>query len=431
MITLRRRGRAGTTTESLAYFNANIAFRTLFDTICVVSGFVFVDYALSLGIPRERMGIFPAIVYLACVFQILGLWMVSRFSDRKRFVLFFGLLEPVLLLAAVIAIPFLPSAWRLWPLLGLIFIAAASMHLTRPTTDAWLSTAIPARIRGRVLGRRFQVVGILTIAGMLIMGLVARYIPRDASLGFAGILAFGCLLGVLAVVMFRRVSLPIEAAATRMRWADLATILRHRLFVRFLGAVVLYNIPFWLLTPYHQVYHLTVLHLRETTIALIMMLCYAVNSLLSPFFGRWVDRMGSRRVIYLFSPFYAGFFIFYLLSGPRQPWLVLGAWICFGIGNAAYASANSAALYHALHDVESRQHFFAAYNLALFLMTSIMAAISTATIGLYRSLTLHLGPVTLDQFHLLYLTGLLLFSGCFLGTQLLPGRMKPEKPFEK
>lgn len=422
----RREARAGNPlTRALAYFNANIAFRTLCDTICAVSGFVFVDYALSLGIPKEQIGYFPALVYLASLFQLVGLWAVPHFRNRKHFILAFGYLEPVVFIMAILGALAAPMPLRFPLLVGLLFLASAALHMTRPVTDAWLATAIPSRVRGRVLGRRFQVVSALTIAGMLLMGVMARLAAgsgRHSSAGFALVLVFGGMLGLAAMFMFARITLPIAAEERRMNWADARTILRHRPFRRFLGAVVLYNLPFWLATPYHQVYHLKVLQLRETTIAGIMMGSYALNFLLSPFFGRWIDRLGSRRIIFAFTPVYVGFFAAYLFSSPARPWLVFVAWLCFGIGNSAYASANTAALYQSLSDVERRQPFFALYNLGIFFSTAVMATVSAALVSLLKDASLVIGPIMLGQFQLLYLTCLGVFSISFLGTALLPAK---------
>jgi len=409
--------------QSLAYFNWNMVFRNLFDSICGVSGFVFIDYALSLGVPKEKTGFFLSIAYLACLFQIIGLWVTNYAADRKRFVLFFAYLEPLMYVAAVVASLLAPVSLRFPLLIGLIFIAAASVHLTRPTTDDWLATAIPERIRGRFIARRYRLSCFVMIAVMLGMGYVARYINHSYSLGFACFLIAGCGLGLLAAYMFRGITMPKTSAESRLDWHDIPQILRHRLFTRYLIATLLYNVPFWLACPFYSVFHLKVLYLNEITIAYLMVGSFAVKILISPFLGRWVDRFGPRRMIYAIAPFYGSFFLIYFFSNAQYAWLVFPAWwLCAGVGDSVYNVASTTALYQAVQGSPVRQAFFATYNLSCLFLAAIGAAAGTFFVNACKNFTLTLGPFTFGNFQLLYGLAFVLFVFCQFSTQLLPGR---------
>ena len=124
------------TRSSLAWFNWNISLRGVFETICGGTTMVFVAYALVIGVPRDAMGYFSATIGFACILQLLCLPLVSRVRRRKRFILIVAVIEPLLLVAAVLLTPILPPALR--PIsLGLAVFLAACISPGRLPTTGW------------------------------------------------------------------------------------------------------------------------------------------------------------------------------------------------------------------------------------------------------------------------------------------------------
>ena len=73
---------------------------------------------------------------------------------------------------------------------------------------------------------------------------------------------------------------------------------------------------------------------------------FVIKILLLPFFGRLVDRIGGRAMIYLASPLYIMLFAFYAISGPGRAWPVFVGWALTGIAEGAYGVAATTALYN-------------------------------------------------------------------------------------
>ncbi len=149
VIRIRPRFSGSMMRRTLAAFTWNLGFRSVYDSVCIVSGIVFVNYALDMGVSKEQIGYFPALVSLACLLQIGGLLLANAIRDRKRFVMSLGIIEPLLLLLAIFTSLLLPSGIRFLPLALCVFLSAAALHLTRPMLDNWLASSIPVGIRGR------------------------------------------------------------------------------------------------------------------------------------------------------------------------------------------------------------------------------------------------------------------------------------------
>ena len=426
VIGAREKFRGAVMRRTLVAFNWNLGFRGVYDAVCVVNGIVFVNFALALGVNKEEIGYFPALVSLACLLQLVGLLLTNYVRERKRYVLTLGFLEPLLLLLAIVAAVTLPAGSRFYLLALCIFLSAAALHLTRPTLDNWLASSIPAGIRGRYLGRRLQVVSLVLVLSTLLLGFVADHIPRHHAAGFAYLLALGTLFGLAAVMALRWADLPASCREARVHWTDLRAIGQERPFVRCVLAMTIYNLPFFLGAPFYTVFALEELHMRSSLVAFLLIGYYCIKVLFSQHLGRLVDRLGARHAIYLVTPLYLLFFLLYALSTPRTVWLIFLAWSIVSLADAVFTIAAMSALYRSIPETSARQTFFALYNQLLLLMTAVGAAAAASTMQALKGRTLTLGPWTFDHFHILYLSCFLLLIPCLFGTQLFPGRARAE-----
>lgn len=232
------------TRDSLAWFNWNISLRGVFETICGGTTLVFVAFALAIGVPSEAMGYFVAVISCACIVQLLGMPLANRVRRRKRFILTVALVEPIVLIAAVLITPLLPPGLRPVSLGLAVFAAAACLHLTRPFSDDWLATTIPSGLRGRYIGRRIRVASIAIIASTLAVGGGVELLGKDNSVGLATLLIVGAVFGVLAAWMLAKATKPVLQEPATFTLADLRAVWRTRPFIRLtLGTVVL-MLPF-------------------------------------------------------------------------------------------------------------------------------------------------------------------------------------------
>ena len=176
------------TRDSLAWFNWNISLRGVFETICGGTTLVFTAFALVIGVPQDAMGYFTAIISFSCILQVLGMPLASRVRRRKRFILTVALIEPMLLIAAVLLAPLLPAELRPVSLGLAFFLASACLHLTRPYSDDWLATTIPSGLRGRYIGQRLRLSSIAIIASTLVVGAGVELLGKTNGAGLAGLL---------------------------------------------------------------------------------------------------------------------------------------------------------------------------------------------------------------------------------------------------
>jgi MFS family permease len=407
------------TIRSLESFNWSLGFRAVFDTICGGATFVFVAFALSLGVPKERMGYLTSVVSFACVIQMLSLIFTTRVRSRKKFIVTVALGEPILMIGAVLFVPLLAPALRILALGTAVFVAAASLHLTKPLTDEWLATTIPAGVRGRYLGRRIQIMSVAYVVTMLAAGWVVDWVGKTNTAGLAIVLGFGGCFGILSVVALSHATMPTDTAMARVEWSDIPGTFRCRPFRRYIIGMLLYTVPFFLAVPYYQVFNLEVLGLKPSFVAYMSAGYCVVKIAVMPLMGRMLDRKGARFMMFWAGPTYVLFFLGYALSGPGRVWPAVAAWLLAGLGDAAFSVAMPASLYATVPRGSARPAYFALSNLVLLATYGVGAVAAVPLLEALKSVHVRLGPFVLDQFQCFYGLWTLLMVPCMFGALLL------------
>jgi len=408
--------------RALALFNWNAGLRLWYDGVAGISGFVFVGFALALGVEKEKMGYLASAASLACIGQVIGILIANVVRDKKRYIMLLCLLDPLLFIATLIAVWYVPLSLRFPVLLLGVLLCAAVLQSASPLVAEWVASTIPTSLRGRYMGRRMQIFGAVAVTATLLIGIATQHLKVFGIPGYLGILLVGAVLGMLAVRPLRNIPLPAVSANARVDWSALPQVLRTAPFLRLLVGTVLFFLPFWMVAPYYQVYNLKILGLNEQTISWMMVGYYLLKIVLSPLAGQWVDRLGARVVIWLTSPIYIIFFVLYVISTPATWWLVMAAWTLVGVADALLTIAFNVSLFHVVPDTPARPAYFAFYNISVVLCAAVCAAVAAAIVSALARTTVISSPLHLGQFQLFFAIVLVVLLPCLLSTWLFPGK---------
>jgi MFS family permease len=418
------------TRATLASLSWNMALRSVFDTLAGGTTFVFVAFALSVGVPKEKMGLVISLVGFACVLQLAGFMLGGKVRDKKRFVITLAVAEPVILIAAVLLVPWLPPGWRVVSLGAAAFTAAAFLHITKPLAEDWVASTVPSGVAGRYVSRRAQLLTCFTLGSTLLAGVIGDKLDTLNSQSIGLLIAVGGLFGLFAVLPLRGVNLPSMSAEARASWRDVGQVARHKPFKRMMGAMLVMSLPFTIAVPYYHVVHLEELHMSKSAIA-AMQICYMLVKLASyGMCGRLVDRLGARPAMATACGVYILFFVSYMFAPGMSAWLVVGGWIFIAsIGDALWLPGAYASLYGSVPRSDVRTAFFAIYNLLLLGMYAVGALVAVWLASLFKGQAIAWGPLWLGPFQIFYLLCMVLMCLCTFGAWLLPARSRaPARP---
>jgi MFS family permease len=205
---------------------------------------------------------------------------------------------------------------------------------------------------------------------------------------------------------------------------DIVRVFRERPFRRFLVGLMILNLPFTFAIPYYQVFHLTVLHMNKFSIGCIVVAYGITKILTAKLWGKAVDRVGPRRIMFMVSPVYTILFTAYVFSEPGHVWPIFLGWTVCGAADGGWGVASMATLYGAVPSRGARPAFFAVFNLAIFGLYGIGALVAVHVLKWLEHAQLALGPLTLDRYHIFFAIPLLLMLPCVSGGRLFPRRVR-------
>ncbi len=292
----------------------------------LISGAPWIRFSEDMGLKQHRFawGLLAAIPFLGSFLQLLGSYLVER-TGRRRPLFFAGFLTQRLVWVALAVTPFLLTRSRLGAIVAvlvLFLINHSAAAIAMPSWTSWMADAIPARIRGRYFGVRARLGPLVVIptalaAGWLLeaarQGSIALPRPeglltwRLARLDFSFtalqlcsvFFVVGAALGVLDILMFRRV--PEPPVRRQNRSPRLREIfgppLRDRRFRQFL----LFYSAFYIAVPgigyYVWLYIMNEVNVGPLWAQAIFMGGGGLGAVLfAGLWGRLIDRFGCKTV---------------------------------------------------------------------------------------------------------------------------------------
>ncbi len=273
----------------------------------LVSGALLTGFALAWGANDFQLGVLGAIPFLGAMFQIAGAYVTDRWPDRRKLsVAWTGLISrSSWFLIAVL--PFVcggsSSPGMNW-IIVLYFFYQATMNASGPGWVAWLAVLVPARVRGRFLGRRYRFMEGFNIATLLLAG-AAIDAFRNHGLereGFAILQACAGMAGLLCFVFLIRQPDPGHTVAPpELHLRYILAPLRDRKFRRLVVFNLCWFVGMTVSTPFLNAHLLKNMEWNFKSLAVLGILISVTSILMYPVWGRLADRHGCKPVLILCS----------------------------------------------------------------------------------------------------------------------------------
>lgn len=268
-------------------------------------GAVLVGWALHLGCGPLVIALLGALPFVSQIVQFPSAWLSSALGSRQ--VAIWGLGMGRLLLATLALFPFLPVATPTKRLI-LLVIAGTSSALTVIGSNgwtAWMGDLVPSQIRGRYFGKRLSLVTISGAAGSLAAGFLLDTAVRAGAreVALASLAAVAGLAGLGTVALLRRHKGPSTQQNPARGFDVAATVaaLRDPASRPYLRYQLAWNASIGVSAAFFAVHMLQNLKMGFALVALHGAATAAIRVLISPLWGRLVDRFGAKPVLVVCS----------------------------------------------------------------------------------------------------------------------------------
>ena len=282
-------------------------------------------FAIALKASNVEIAALTSVPHLiGSLIQPFAADLIDRMRLRKRIVLTTVVLQALMWLP-LLGLPLLMRT-RAVPLLILLYTGYFLLsRFTGPAWISWIGDIVPARLRGEYFGQRNTLIQIVSVLSTFAAGaLLGLFENTNEMLGFALIFVIACVARLISVGYLNQMSEPEYKPLKEDRFT-------FRNFLRRLprsnyGNFVIFNVLFRFGTafasPFFALYLLRDLQFTYIAYTVIILSVTVAKVLTIRYWGRYGDRFGNMKIIYVTALLIPIVPVLWLVSA-RLWWLVL------------------------------------------------------------------------------------------------------------
>lgn len=259
-------------------------------------------FALAVGMGDVVSGLVASVPMMAgALLQLASPAAVRKLGSHRRWVILCATCQAlsfVPLVAAAIS-GHMPGVW-VFAIATLYWGAGLA---TGPAWNTWMEGLIPPPIRPRFFALRTRLTQAGLVSGLLLGGAALQYGKAHGQplLAFALLFSIACASRCMSAMFLARQSEPAPCPE-RLHGADISQVLKR--FRIGGGCGVLFYLlavqaSVWLSGPFFTPYMLKKLHLSYGTFAILTAAAVSAKVLSLPFFGRFAQRCGTKRLLWI------------------------------------------------------------------------------------------------------------------------------------
>ena len=333
----------------------------------IVLGSPMVLYGKALGASATVLGIIAGMMPLLVIFQIPAAQYVARVGFRRFVYGGWGLRVVFIFTMAFVPVTdsFLNPTTRLALMLALLFGFNLSRGISSAAWLPWITSLVPAPVRGRYLARDAACVNLASSLSLLIAAGCMGTAP--AAWRFAALFGFSAVMGALSLVFLKRIPdvSTLEQIRTSTTPVPYREIARYSPFRKLLKTVLGWSIAYGGMSTFTVAFLRMEIQMPERTILAISSLSFIGGLSSLWFLGSRLDALGSKPVLRF--AFITWLFVvtgWALLAGKvlsANITLILALQFLMGLF-AALVTMATTRLAMAIIPLMGRNHFFALFS---------------------------------------------------------------------
>jgi MFS family permease len=336
----------------------------------VVLGSPMLLYAKSLGASATVLGLLTGMMPLLVIFQIPAASYINRVGYKRFVYAGWGIRVALIFVVALVPLTggFLDVATRLVLILALLFGFNLSRGISSAGWLPWISSLVPAQVRGRYLSREAGVVNVSCFASTVLAALCVGPSPKPWQ--FALIFSFSAVAGAISLTFLKRIpeGTPPGDEGHSSGAVPWMAIVNFAPFKKLLLMVLAWAAGFGGMQAFTVIYLKDAAAMSEGRVLLVNSIFFLGGFCSLWFLGSRLDGLGSKPVLtFSFAIWLVLQAGWTMLAGgalTTRLSLVLGLQFLMGLF-AALVTMSNTRLVMAIAPVMGRNHFFALFSVVL------------------------------------------------------------------
>lgn len=274
----------------------------------LTGGSFLIALALKFNASNFQIGLMAAIPTIANIFQLVAIYLVYKFANRRAIAVYSSFFSrlPLLLIAPL---PFIfPAHLVLNILIFLLFFHHFFGAISGTSWNSWMKDLVPEKMLGTYFSHRSRLIQILSVALSFIcayaLDFVKLRLPAFETNTYSIMFLVGGLSGLYGVYVLSKTPEPkiepIKKNILHLFKNPLKTVNFRNLII--FNACWAFAIN--LAAPFFTVYLLKMLHLKLSYIVALTILSQLTNILFIRIWGRYSDKYSNKTIIKICAPIY-------------------------------------------------------------------------------------------------------------------------------
>src|SRR5687768_7656018 len=273
----------------------------------LTSGTFLVAMVLLLNANNFQIGLLAGLPTITNIFQLLSIWLVKRFNNRRAITVICSILArtPLVIIGVMILI------FKSIPVETIIFILFFHYFfgsVAGPCWNAWMKDLIPEKELGSYFSRRTSYTQLLNVVLGLIAAFVVDYTKHHRITAeinvYAGLFIAGGIAGILSALFLSVTPEPMGRIATGNIVSILQRPLRDHNFRRLLVFNSAWVFALNIATPFFVVFMMKKMGLSISYIIGYTIISQICSILTVRMWGRFADRYSNKSIIAVCAPLY-------------------------------------------------------------------------------------------------------------------------------
>ncbi len=297
--------------------------------VALTGGTFLVAMALHLGASNFQLGLLAALPTFSSIFQLVAIWLVQRYNNRKAITVIFNFLArfPLFIIGLL---PFIFSAGSsIYALIFFLFFHYYFGAVAGASWNSWMRDLVPTEQLGSYFshrGRLSQIVSVVfSLAIAFVLDHVKLHYPQYELWAYCWMFIAGGAFGMLGVFMLSRTPEPKSLMTDANFFKLLQSPLRDSNFRKLLSFNSLWAFALNLATPFFSVYMMKTLGIQLSWIIALGIINQLSGIFSIKLWGLYSDRYSNKTIIKICAPIYITSLLAWALSG-----MITGHYIVLG-----------------------------------------------------------------------------------------------------
>jgi MFS family permease len=292
----------------------------------LTGGAFLVAMAILMGASNFQIGLLAALPTFTNVFQLLSIWLVRRYNNRRAISVICSLLArfPLLIVGTLVL---LFSRYSISLLIFFLFFYYFFGSISGPSWNSWMKDLVPEKSLGAYFSRRSSYTQTLNVVLSLTLAFVVDYIkkhyPGYELTTYATMFVLGGIIGLSGAIILSKTPEPQSFLARENIFRLFKRPLQNANFRRLLIFNSAWVFALNLATPFFTVFLLKSMHFELSYIIGLSIVSQLCSILTIRIWGNYADRYSNKTIIAICAPLYI---------------LCIIAWCFVGIYSRFYAN---------------------------------------------------------------------------------------------